>query len=298
MTVKFEGNKYQVSFCDMFEVHYQKLILFLKRQKRRLRLLVSREDIGQYFIITGLWIILGSAMLVLGRYLSADGETPYGIADVLWEYFVSVIIVYAVGSVERIRSYRSKIKAQHNIYVTAMSDFEKLIESFVEDDQYHYHPLYCNKCLEDTIDYIAIRYPKRVGMSDSRRLYLMLIRDRLDRVESEFMNNSIVQCRRNDSWLYDSIDEARMLVNKMLMREILSIEEVGKLSRELKHIVDCMREPWRVDVSKKIRILKLLDKESDNEIKEDFYYKMLLYGHKFNSKSSVTIVQVRRKGVG
>lgn len=298
MTVKFEGNKYQVGFCDMFEVHYQKLILFLKRQKRRLKLLVSKEDLGQYFIITGLWIILGSAMLVLGRYLSADGETPYGIADVLWEYFVSVIIVYAVGSVERIRSYRSKIKAQHNIYVTAMSDFEKLIESFVEDDQYHYHPLYCNKCLEDTIDYIAIRYPKRVGMNDSRRLYLMLIRDRLDRVESEFMKNSIVQCRRNDSWLYDSIDEARMLVNKMLMREILSIEEVGKLSRELKHIVDCMREPWRVDVNRKIRILKLLDKESDNEIKEDFYYKMLLYGHKFNSKSSATIVQVRRKGVG
>ena len=67
---------------------------------------------------------------------------------------------------------------------------------------------------------------------------------------------------------------------------------------ELKHIVDCMREPWRVDVNRKIRILKLLDKEVDNEIKNDFYYKMLLCGHEFSSKSGVTIVQVRRKGVG
>ena len=298
MTVKFERNKYQVSFCDMFEVNYHKMILFLKRQKRRLKLLINTEELGQYLIITGLWIIFGSSMLVVGKYLSSDGKSPYGIADIVWEYFASVIIVYAFSSIEHIRSYRSKIKAQHNIYVTAMSDFEKLIESFVEEEQYYYHALYCRKCLEDTIAFISARYPERVKMNDSRRLYLTLIRERLDRVESEFMRNSIVQYRRNDRWLYDSIDEARMLVNKMLMSESLSIEEVSKMSRELKYIVDCLREPWRVDINRKIRILKLLDKEADNEIKDDFYYKMLLCGHEFSSKTGVTIVKVRQKGVG
>ena len=63
----------------------------------------------------------------------------------------------------------------------------------------------------------------------------------------------------------------------------------------LMEIVDCLREPWRADMDRKIHILKILDNEDNNEIKEDFYFQMFMCGHEFRSSVNTTIVKVRRK---
>lgn len=42
-----------------------------------------------------------------------------------------------------------------------------------------------------------------------------------------------------------------------------------------------MRRPWRWDIKNNVRILLILDKYKENNIKNNFYYKMHLLGHVF-----------------
>jgi len=148
MKVSFEGRKYYANLEDGVFILVAKAKLFLKRQKRRAKLLLRKEDIALYLIITFFWIVFGVLMYAIGQYQVASKTGMYSIGDVLWDlkeaYFTSVILAFVIGAHSRIVSFRKAIRAQHEIYVSAMRDFNRLFEPFVGREKQHYHAFYCD----------------------------------------------------------------------------------------------------------------------------------------------------------
>lgn len=299
MRVKFKGQKYHVSPCDKIYISSEKLVLWLKRWNRRFRLLFRKEDVSLYLLIALCWAFFGATIYAAGQFHIATKDNPYTIGDVLWDIkgscFTSIVLAFVIGAFTRIREYMRKIQAQHSIYVTAMTDFERVVEPYLGQDLHCFYPFYNEKCLEDTIAYMQSRFPAQMSTNSMWKSNLALVINRLNRVEQEIIKNNIIIYSVQHEDVLEELDKARYLANQMLLHNYIQRDDVVELSSTLKYVIDRLREPWRVDLRRNIRILERLSRYSENEIEEDFYYKMFLTGHQFNNGNRVTAVKVRRK---
>ena len=287
MKVKFENRKYKVSFCDKVYIESQKLLLFLKRQKRRFVKIFSKDSLFLYFVISVFWVLFATATYYLGQDIKGTTESPYTIADVFWDlknsYFTSVILAFAINSMNRIKEYKRLIRAQHYLYVDAMSDFDNLFKQYVGEEIQHYMPMYCEKTLETTINYVSQKVSIKIDDNEQLLVFDGILK-RLDELERCCKNQQLVIT--NDELLLCCIDDARKALNEAIIHnKYKQIEELEKIARKLYWILVYIRRPWRIDVQIKIKILSILDSYPNSEIKDNFYYNMLLYGHSFEDKT-------------
>jgi len=283
MKVSFEGSKYYANFEDGIFILAAKAKLFLKRQKRRAKLLLRKEDLALYLIITFFWIVFGILTYAIGQYQVASKTGMYSIGDVVWDlkeaYFTSVILAFVVGAHSRIIGYRKAIRAQHEIYVSAMRDFDRLFEPFVGSEKRHYFAFYCDLCLRQSIACVNKDFAIKVTDNDTWTSIFVCISDRLGSVKEEFSKDNIVMNSSNLEYVLYIMDETTKRINDLMLFDSLNKEEIIDISRKLMWIIDYLREPWRADIKVKTAILKRLDKYSENEIASRFYYKMLLFGN-------------------
>lgn len=290
--MKFENRKYGVSFFDWVNIQYIKARLFWKRQVRRLGVIFCKEDIGLYFLITLFWMVFGVAIYFWGQYCVATESEPYTILNVAWDvsegWFSSVILSFAIGAFVRIGEYKKKIHAQHHIYVSTMEDFEGLAEPYLGEEGKNFHPLYCDKCLTDTISHIkkSGRVLSTINDNEST-LIVAIVMERLEKLAEEVKTNSLIFI--GEPLTVTKIDNVRWKFTKYVIDDNITPQKICELLKMLVRILNDIRQPWRADIEYKIAILQRLNKNQKNRILDDFYYKMLLQGHPFPEKVNSTI---------
>ena len=287
MKVVFEKRKYDVSFCDWMSIQYTKTLLFGKRQTRRLRVVFSKQDVGLYLLITLFWLFFGIAIYFGGQYCVATDTEPYTIVNVVWDisegWYSSVILAFAIGAFVRIGEYKKKIHAQHNTYVSTMDDFESIADEFIGKEKNEYHPLYCKKCLEDTNKQVKINTRHIDVYDDDILLCIDVISERLKKLDEEIRADSLVFFE--EELTLEDTDIVRRKITEHMVKETLNTDVVVELINMLMGIVDKLRQPWRIDIQYKVDILERLNKKPENNILDDFYYKMLLQGHQFPTRN-------------
>lgn len=299
MKITYRRRKYDVSIIDAFHIQKEKQILFIKRQKRRLKLLLCKQDLILYLLITLFWIAFGMIIYLFGKYVMNAELQNYSVKNVLWDlaepWFSSVILSFVIGAYNRISEHKRKINAQHYIYVSAMSDFQHLTDRFLGEERLHYHPLYSSKCLDDTIDYIKQNAEQSEFLLDKEMVVdLQIIIERLEKIEEEVGTGNIIFFHHQ--YILYSIEDAKRKIREILASRRISLEVIFELLREFLRILNGLRQPWRVDINRKIHILRRLNKNQNNEILDDFYYKMLLVGHPF--PKDPLVVKVKRCKAG
>ena len=281
MKVKYEGRRYTVSFADKLQIEVEKNKLFFKRQFRRLKLLFAKETILLYLLISSLWVLFGVIIYLWGNVRSSQ---TYSLSDLLWEtkngFFTSVVISLFVGAYNKVRDYKTAIRKQDYFYVDTMRDFQKIFIPLLRKEIQHYHPLYCNQCLEDTIQFLKMNNVRCVNvMGEEYSLALSAIKKRIDTIEEMLRAENIIGT--NESRVSYYLYSARGMIDSFFLKKTVELSEITKLAGCLLNVLDQIRVPWRRDIAAKIKILRLLDKCPDNNIKQDFYYGMLLQGHDF-----------------
>lgn len=215
----------------------------------------------------------------------------YTVKNVIWElknsYFTSVVLALLIAGYSQNSGYRKQIEMQHDFYVDVMTGFDHLFEAFIGDEIYYYMPFYNNLCLQGTLEYINECEGGRYEFSkDAFRNDLERISDLLDRVEQEARGNNIIGMHKQE--LRRDIQRAKDLIRKN-MRQDLEFEQIKEelhfLAYQLFHIIADLRRPWRWDIDNDVKILQILDTYEENNIKDDFYYRMHLYGHIFEHES-------------
>lgn len=299
MKITYRRRKYDVSIIDAFHIQKEKQMLFLKRQKRRLKLLFCKQDLVLYFLITLFWVAFGVIIYLFSKYAMNVELQYYSVKNVLWDlaepWFSSVILSFVIGAYNRISEHKRKINAQHYIYVTAMSDFQHIIDRFLGEERLHYHPLYSAKCLDDTIDYIKRNTEHSEFQLDKEMIVdLQIIIERLGKIEKEVGTGNIIFL--HNQYILYSIEDAKRKIREILVSGNIQLEDIFELLREFLRILNGLRQPWRVDINRKIHILRRLNKNQNNEILDDFYYKMLLIGHPF--PKDTLVVKVKRCKAG
>jgi len=292
MTIKYEERKYKVSLLDYLFVQWNKTMLIFKRQFRRLSILFCKQDILLYSVITLLWVIFGIGKYVVGQSFVATLDAPYTINHVLWElveaWFSSVILSFVFSAYTRFSEYKQKIQAQHYTYVSTMNDFEAVLGRFIGDEKNKYHPLYCEKCLEDTTVFLrkaSIHTP--ILDNNDFVIELQKITDRVEKLEEEIKTERLVFV--DVPLTSDDIDQLNHLMYEVLLNRYMDTDSLIQYLRICYIIVDKLRQPWRRDEETKMVILERLNKYPENKIIDDFYYKMLLQGHPFPIKVQKTV---------
>lgn len=293
MRIKFEGRRYKVNFRDGVDILYKQGALLCKRQKRRAQQIFERKDLLLYGLITFCWILFGVALHLISQYRVTDIETEYSAVDTILKiiepYFASVFLAFIISAVTRAEGYRKKIRAQHNLYVATMADFQRLVTPFIGEERLYFHPFYCDKCFNDTVEFIERRGFTSIIVDSGWRTNLAMIAQRVLKVENSFVQEDIVMYSFWKELLPIELDDATFYANKFWHSSEISVSEIIAFSRILLKIVDCIREPWRVDIEDKLAILKMLEKYPEHEINENFFYKMLLNGHAFDFEYSNVI---------
>lgn len=299
MIVKYDGAQYHVNLSDKLYIAYQKAVLFLTRQNRRAKLLFCKEDLFLYTILVVSWLIFGFVSWIAGQ-VSVFSDQQHSSRDIIWElrepFFSSVVLAFAINSFERIREHIRKVNAQYSTYVIAMNDFQMCAEEYIGRDFPHFHPFYCRKTLEDTIDFIeskpGISVEKKVSVS--LRVNLTLILERLEKVREEFIRGNIITYEAWFDVLYQTIDSAKGIITEILISDTYSNKKIADLCNNLFFILSRLREPWRVDIDRKMQILSRLSKYPENNIYDHFYYRMLLGSYKI--KDTQRVVVKKKKG--
>lgn len=289
MKVRFEGRRYDVSLTDWIVIQYYKIRLLWKRQLRRLRVVFCKQDIGLYMLITLLWGIFSIAIYFWGQYNVATENESYTIQNVVWDlsegWFSSVILSFVMGAFVRIGEYRRKILAQHHTYVSTMDTFEGLTDIYLGQEAKLFHPLYCDKCLNDTVSYIKQNSKKIISPRDNDIVLILgMVSERLDNLVEGVKSNDFISI--SVPLTVAEVDKVRWQFNQCILGDHINPDQMGELLISLHQILNGIRQPWRADIQYKIDTLQRLNKKETNKIKDDFYYKMLLYGHKFPQKEN------------
>ncbi len=280
MKVRYEKEKYHVSFLDKLYINYLKAILICKRFFRRTKFLLSKDTLLMYSLITIFWIIFGIATYFYGQAVKSTEELAYTGWDVLWDlknsYFTSVILAFVINSLNRTKEYKRTMQKQHYLYTDALADFNNIVSLFFVNKAHFYSPLYSEKTFNNTQNYILNECTITIDC-DQQILFIDDILKRLDDIEQEYKKGNIIVS--DDVFLLHEISCARKKTNKLVLDGNLAAKaEIVELSKKLFELLEILREPWRKDVKIKIDILSRLDKYEINQIKDDFYYSMLLYG--------------------
>ena len=290
--IRHRGVSYRVNFCDKAKIDKIKIVLLIKRILRRLNMLIPK-NIVLYFVLTLCWAAFGIISYYLGKeYMHL---VSYTLQDVIWElknsYFTSVILTLMIAGYSQNSEYKKKIEMQHDFYVDVMCKFDCLFRQFIGEEMQYYFPFYNEVCLENTLDYIEQCTIKDCDFSiDGFNCDLKEILEQLEKIEQEVKNNNIIGIHKQD-FIY-KINHTKDMV-KQELRQNMDFNQAKKktqsIASNLLDIVSDIRKPWRRDVENDIKILRILASYEQNDIKNDFYYSMHLYGHEFDGKKSKNI---------
>ena len=284
LKVKYKGDLYSVNILDKIKIEEIKLLLLAKRIKRRIFLIIP-ENLILYLILTLCWIFWGLISYHIG--IKFKSPEPYMVKDVIWElknsYFSSVVLALLISGYSQISGYKKRIEIQHDFYTDVISKFDNLFKTFIGSEVYHYMPFYNYICLKDTLEYIEKCEEKDCKFSIIEFITnLEEIFEQLEKIEYERRHNSIVGMNKQS--LDYHIQQGKDFIRKEL-KACETFEQakeiVQNLSNSLFYIISDIRRPWRWDIENDKKILEILANYEENNIKEDFYYKMHLYGHKF-----------------
>lgn len=279
-TVKYEKEKYKASLIDKIKIERIKFVLILKRMVRGVRRLIP-QNLLLYIWVTLFWILFGIITYHCGNIYKAPCK--YTIWDMIWElkntYFTSVVLTLLITSYNQNKGYRDKLEKQHYFYTEILSGFDRLFESFIGEEIYHYMPFYNDKCLSATLDYIRNNGLMKQLDEDS---LIESINDILKKIVllKHIENNGGIIEKSNNNFMKDIL-EAEFMLKKIKAKPQSIIENLEDISGKLFYIIADMRRPWRWDIENNIKILQLLNKE--NDIESHFYYKMHLSGHTFSN---------------
>lgn len=304
MKVKYNGDTYTADFFDKLRIEYLKMLLILKRQKRRIKIMFTRQDLYLYLLITLFWSAFAVATFFLGGVYHANGEKTYTMYNVLWElknsYFSSVVLSLVISVYNRSHKYHEKIRNQHFIYTLALDDFSALFDELIGDGSLHYIPFYCDKCYYKTVDFIRNKYKcGHIKLDMQTYVNLQRILERLNTLEEQVSTGNIIfggfMSIDADMTLLH-IKDAKYFANRCMLQKCIDIHDFLTLARDLSMTIDSIRTPWRRDMKTKIKILEVLDKNPENEISKDFYYNMLLNGCKLEYEEfETTPIKVKVK---
>lgn len=280
--VKYKHSIYSVNFVDKIKIELIKAVLILKRIKRRVYIFVPK-NIVLYLILTLCWIFFGIATYQIGiEYKEPD---TYTVKDVIWDlknsYFTSVILALFIAGYSQSSGHRKRMEIQHEFYTNIMEKFELLFSPFIGDEVCYYMPFYNDLCLNSTLEYVEQCNMEELAIQEDEFVGILeTILDQISKIEQEMRNNNIIGMHKHD--LEVDIEIVRHLLKHMI-REGASSEQVKDNVRDLAiklyYIIADIRRPWRWDVENNNKILKILANYNENDIKNDFYYRMHLYGH-------------------
>lgn len=289
LKIRYKRNIYRVSLCDKIEIEKIKIVLLVKRILRRLYMLIPK-NIVLYFVLTLCWVFWGIISYYLGKkYIHPE---CYALQDVLWElknsYFTSVVLALMIAGYTQNLEYKKKIVDQHDFYVDVLHKFNCLFRQFIADEMFNYFAFYNELCLENTLDYIE-KYTIEEGdfSTDEFKCDLKDILEQLEKIEQEEKSKNFIGSHEPD--LIIDIDYTKDIIKRVLMQEVdfeLALNSIPSIASNLLDIVSAIRRPWRWDVENDIKILRILASYEQNNIKNDFYYGMHLYGHEFDCKNA------------
>lgn len=270
--------EFLVSPKDWLYIEFHKVLLFIKRQWRRVCGVCSASDIILYAVITFFWLLFALASYWAGRALFEG----YSFLKALWEirtsYFTSVILAFTISFCNQAFAYKRKIREQYILYIDTMSDFELLFVPYIAEYRYQYIPFYCQKTLRATLKYINSKFCDYIPF-DARECKLSLISDRLNKINNQLQRGNILYLKNADIFeVTQDIEYAQRIISNITENDFLSGVELSQLSSTLLYILNHLRVPWRCDITTKLNILSKLDSD---EIRSDYYYNMLFNGYDF-----------------
>lgn len=281
--VTYKREKFTVCTVDKIKIEWIKMILLLKRVKRRFFLTIP-QNLVMYILLTLCWIVFG----VITYYVGIQMKEPdsYTVMDVVWElknsYFSSVILAVFIAGYSQSSEYKKKISVQHDFYVDSMRTFDYIFEPFVGNKIYHFMPFYNQMCLEDTLEYVKdCKLDNTEVTLENYKDALQEAIGRLEKIDFERKNNNIIGMHKQE--LGYSIDSCMTEIRKTL-KEVKTLEQardsIPEVAYDLFYVIADIRRPWRWDIENDKKILTLLANYSENNIGNDFYYSMHLYGCK------------------
>lgn len=272
MKICYENQKYKVSIRDWIYILFHNVVLKLKRCKRRFNVVFPNRLLILNLFVTGLWIVYSVLVLFFGKIYI---RTEYGLLDVLWDikegYFTSVIFTVAVSALSNIKEYKEKLSSQYYMYLETMSDFESIFIPFLDNKIQYFMPFYTRNVLQITLEKIVIdkNCAKRF-LHES----LDVILKRINLLQENIKSNKIILCDTDS--LMRNCEDAIENIKELRLKNMVDYENIEEISNILYKIIDRIRNPWRWDIQRKVKILNCLSKYPEIKIKDDFYYRMLL----------------------
>lgn len=279
MIVKYKGQKYKCKFKDKFAIKFIKIKLCLKRCIRLSKVALPKSDLLLYMMIIFLWLIFA---WISNLIEFQNNQVHESYLSTLWglknSVFSSVVLAFAIGSFNHIKEYRKMIKRQHYIYVDTMEDFVEIIRAADDTDIWlKFYPMYNKQCLSESLAYLDNKEIKRDDID-----FLSAIdtaNERIDMVAQELKAGHLLV---QDEVLMNSyLSESKKLLTKVVLDNDRNYFE--KLLKELYEILNQLRYLWRRDEKNDSRIICILAKDDINDIRNDFYKRMLLPDFKLDS---------------
>lgn len=296
MKVKFEKRSFSVGFIDKIFINIVKLFLFIKRQLRRLIMIFPKRSIVLLLIVVLFWCAFVAVVYFVGKKYYMPNEV-FSLKDVIWDiknsFFTSFIITFVINTINEIQSYKKRVSYQYDLYIDSLHDFDNLFAVFIGNKIWHFMPFYCDKTLNDTLTYLKYKNFPNFN-SNTLNDNLSIISKRLDDIKFLYQKKGLLYY--DGYFLVEQIEEVQNKIEHIRNGRYYN-EDIVDMALNLLDIIDAIRIPWRKDVEYKIKILKILDNYEENEIKEHFYYSMLLCGFDFN-KPTERITKIRICKVG
>lgn len=274
MGVRYKGDKYKCKLLDKFTITIIKVKLWLKRCLRLFKIVFPKNDLLLYFMIICIWLIFAYVSNFIDFRKSQVQEsflrTLWGMKNSI---FSSVIIAFAIGAFNHVKEYREIIKRQHYIYVDTMEAFEEIIRT-LDNTQiwYHFHPLYNEQCLRESICYLR-NNDYQINTNDKDFIIsLDTVQERISLVEQELKMGHLLVKDEEMMILYLALSKKKL--SKVILNR--GKDEFEEFLRYLLGIVDQMRYVWRKDEKDDSRIISILCKDNSEDIRNDFYKRMFL----------------------
>ncbi len=279
--IKYKRIKYKVGIKDKISITMIKIIICIKRNLRRIKMLIP-ENIWLYLILTITWVLFG----IINYYFYLAYNYQKSILDIVVElknsYFTTVIIAIVLNVYNSNFNHRKKLINQHEFYVDTMRIFENIFDGLIGNDKYHYLVFYNNLCLTDTINYIKRKTKKDIENWLSSTEYKNNIEELIEYIPKikDYLKIDINLANEEAYYINNLENELKELKNYACTADNY-LKKINIITYYMIKLIDILREPWRKDLKYDLKILQIIEKNNADIIKNDFYYSMLIYGHDF-----------------
>lgn len=281
MTVKYKEEKYKCKFKDKVTITIIKIKLRLIRWIRLFKVVFPQNDLLLYLLIIFLWLIFAwfSNIIDLQKRQLQESYllTLWGLKNPI---FSSVILAFAIGSFNHIKEYRKMMKRQHYTYVDSMCDFEGIIRAVDNTDLWlKFHSMYNEHCFRESIAYLK---NKEIDIARNKSDFLISIdtaQERIVMIEQELKTGQLLV--QDEAVMNNYLSSSKKLFSRVVLNK--DRNEFERLLFGLFEILNQLRYPWRKDEKNDSRIIRILDKYSENDIRSDYYKRMFLPDFEVNS---------------